>query len=644
MASSKKQQKAQKQPVKRAARSTPTVPYQYPWQESFWKSNMWAAILLVILSVALYLPAIQYDFVLDDKIVYSENNFVKKGLSGVWEIFSTESFQGYFGEQKDLVVGARYRPLSIVTFAVEHHFFGLNPKVGHVGNIIFYALSVLLVFRVLFLMFPGTKDQMWYLSLPFLASVLFVTHPLHVEVVANIKGRDEILTMMGAFGALYFSFRYLKSNQPIQLIFSGLSFFLGLLAKENAITFLAIIPASIYFFTKASSRQHLKVFLPLIVVTLVYLIIRYQIIGYFLSSGKPVVNLMNNPFIEMNGSERLATIFYTLGIYLKLLFFPHPLTHDYYPYHIPIMNWGKPGSIISIGIYLALGVYALIGFRRKQVLSYLIFFYIATLSIVSNLFFPVGTFMNERFIFISSIAFCILLPWLAINKVPGLRWKEISVAGLMVIAIYVAGFSYKTIDRLPAWKNGFTLNSEAIKVSKNSARANVFMSTAYFEQYKESNDPEEKRRLLDVAQPFVDRALEIHPSYSDGLTMLSGIAAERFRDDGQMEPLLDALFRVGQHRPGHTFFNQYLDYLGGQRHRDVRMEQFYIDLAYKYHLLEIGNVEQALYLLSKAIAQQPNSAKINLATSRALERKGDTQRASEYANKALSLNPNVKLD
>jgi len=643
MASGKKQQKAKANLASHTKKSS-SAPYRYNWQSGFWKSNKWALVTLTLLSILIYLPSVHYEFVLDDKIVYSENSFVKEGVSGIWDILSTESFQGYFGEQKDLVVGARYRPLSIVTFAVEHQFFGLNPKVGHIGNIIFYALSVLLLFRVLFLMFPGKSGDRWFLSIPFIASLLFVLHPLHIEVVANIKGRDEILTMMGAFGALYFSFKYLTKSQPLWLILSGFSFLLGLLAKENAITFLAIIPASIYFFTKASIRQQLQIFLPLLLVTLFYLLIRYQVIGYFLSSGKEVTNLMNNPFVEMNGGERIATIFYTLGLYLKLLFFPHPLTHDYYPYHIPIMNWGKLGSIVSLLIYVSLAVYALLGLRKRAVPSYLIIFYLASLSIVSNLFFPVGTFMNERFVFISSVAFCVLIPWLANEKLPGKKWNQMSILGVVIALVYTLGFTYKTMDRLPAWENGFSLNSAAIKVSKNSARSNVFMSTSYFELYKQSNDPEEKRKYLDMAQPYVDKALEIHPSYGDGLTMKSGIAAERFRDNGELEPLLEALFFVGQQRPNHSFLNQYLDYLGGQRHRDNRMEQFYVDLAYKYHLVDRGNLDQALFILSKAIAQQPNSARINLATAKALERKGDSQRSAEYASKAYSLNPSVKLD
>ena len=626
---------------------TPT--YQLEKHGTFWKDFKWAALIVVVLSIALYLPSINYEFVLDDKIVYEENNYVKEGFAGIKKIFSTESFQGYFGEQKDFVVGARYRPLSIASFAVEHEFFGLNPKVGHIGNIIFYALACLLLFRVLGMMFPLKEGQKWYWSIPFLATLLYVVHPLHVEVAANIKGRDEIMTMMGALGALYFSFLYVKKENIVWLVLASLSYLMGLFAKENAITFLAVIPASIYFFTQANFKQHLKIILPLIVVTAVYLYIRYSVIGYFLSSGKEVTSLMNNPFVEMNGSQKLATIVYTLGLYFKLLFFPHPLTHDYYPYHIPIMNWLKPGTLISFILYLGLGLYALKTLVRKELPSYLIIFYLATLSVVSNLFFPVGTFMNERFLFISSIAACIFLGWIFIDKVP--QWSKNNFSNTSIPKISVAlllpflvGFTYKTVTRLPAWQSGYELNAAAIQVSTNSARANVFMGTAIFNKYQASTDAEEKQRLLDEAEPYIDKALEIHPPYTDALTMKSGIAAERFRVDAQLKPMLDALMMVGKNRPNHTFFNQYLDYLGKTRAKDPELSQFYYDLAVKYWSREKDNQDIALFLMNKALNSMPENARVLMGASEVWGRRGDMQQSQNYASKAYYIDPSVFED
>src|SRR5690606_2747209 len=202
--------------------------------------------------------------------------------------------------------------------------------------------------------------------------------------------RDEIMTSLGAFGALYFALRYLPSRNVVWLVLSGIAMFLGLMSKENAITFLAVIPLTLYVFTPAKSRDHLAVLAPSFIAAVLYLIIRTNVIGYFLDSGKTIDDLMNDPFIGMTGDQRIATIVYTLGQYLRLLVFPHPLTHDYYPYHIPIMTFAKPGTLVSLALYAGLVYVFFTQWKKKSIYVWAIGVYAATLSIVSNFVFPVG--------------------------------------------------------------------------------------------------------------------------------------------------------------------------------------------------------------------------------------------------------------
>jgi hypothetical protein len=109
------------------------------YQEGF-LIKYWPAILLFFAaSWGIYQACIPYNYVLDDKIVITDNEYTKKGFAGIWDIMTTESFEGYFGEKKDLVQGNRYRPLSIVTFAVEYGIQDkLNPRV--VTSSIFFCI------------------------------------------------------------------------------------------------------------------------------------------------------------------------------------------------------------------------------------------------------------------------------------------------------------------------------------------------------------------------------------------------------------------------------------------------------------------------------------------------------------------------
>jgi hypothetical protein len=121
----------------------------------FWSMKWKEALIIPFLAFALYWMSLSFGYVLDDQIVITDNEFTKEGFSGIWDILSTESFTGYFGSQKDLVAGARYRPLSIVTFAIEQEIFGDNSFIRHFGNILLYGLCGLLIFRILSILIPN---------------------------------------------------------------------------------------------------------------------------------------------------------------------------------------------------------------------------------------------------------------------------------------------------------------------------------------------------------------------------------------------------------------------------------------------------------------------------------------------------------
>lgn len=606
---------ARQTPVKGATKtkSKPEGP-AFTWEGGFFRVHWPALLILAALSVIPYLPSLNYGYVLDDQIVITGNQFTKKGLGGIWDILRTESMTGYFGEQKDLVAGARYRPLSIVTFAVEHAIMPGNPFIGHLGNILFYALTCLLLYRVLVLVFPLAGGRTWWWSLPFVAAVFYALHPLHTEVVANIKGRDEIMTFLGALGAMWFTLRWLSDKRSHWLVLSGFSFFLGLLSKENAITFLAVIPAILYFFTRARREDIFRALLPILTASVVYLIIRYQVIGYFLSSGKQITDLMNNPFVEMNPGQKLATIMYTLGLYLKLLIFPHPLTHDYYPYAIPIMNWSDWQVLLSLAAYLGLAAIFFRGFGKKTLPAFAVLFYLATLSIVSNLFFPVGTFMNERFVFISSLAWTLVLAWALVEQLPKwLRGRAGLPAGLAIAGLVTAGYFWRTWTRVPVWENALTLNRAAIAVSPNSARANTFITTALFTKYREETDPAVQQALLAEMGPYIRKAVEIYPAYYSGLQMYVGVIAEEYRYDKDLDKLLGGFRKVFEGRDQLSFVDEYLDYLEGQPDLHARLTEFHYDVGFRLFWQQKRKKAYAIKYLEKGARLAPQDPRFGAA-------------------------------
>lgn len=613
-----------KAPVPKPARPTKAAPsLTHTFQPGFWSHHWLPALLLLCSAFALYGASIGYGYVLDDEMVIHKNVFTMKGFDGLRDIFAYDSFMGYFQkkEQLFLLEGGRYRPLSLATFAIEVGIFGKDhaslPHISHFINILLYGLTGVLLYRILLGLFPLKEGGRWYFGVPFIAAAVFVLHPLHSEAVANIKGRDEILALLGSLAALYATLKYFDTHRSMWLWLSGLFLFAGMLAKENALTFVAVIPFTVWFFTKQPLGRILSASWPLLVATLLFILVRYRALGFMLDHGRATTDLMNNPFLDMTGGEKLATIFMTLGWYVKLLFYPHPLTHDYYPYHVPKVNWSDWRTLASLALYLGMGAWALLKVRSRDIPAYSIVFWLLTLSIVSNLFVTVGAFMNERFAYMPSVAFCILAGWFLARKLPDWTREQpdrpsILAAGL---ALAVVGFfGWRTFTRVPDWKDAGSLNQAAIKVSYNSARSHCFYVTSiYKEVYQNTKDPAKKAALVDTMEFHINRSLAINPNYGAALVMKSAVAAARFEQDRQLDKLFHEFEYIVEKIPYNNnfreFLDKYMDYLDGASNAD-KYVAFCHRVGYEFFWQKRKDAQTALKFIQYGINRQTEDIRL----------------------------------
>lgn len=489
--------------------------------------------LIFFLGFLVYANTLGNGYVQDDAIVITDNMFTTQGIEGIPGILKYDTFYGFFKEpgKARLVSGGRYRPLSLVMFAVEIELFGQSPFVGHLVNILLFAFCCWLFFATILLWIPERGEQR--LLAAFAAAVIFAIHPVHAEAVANIKGRDEILALLGGLGAIFFAFRAIREGKKTLLFAGAACIFLGLMAKENTITYLALLPLALIYFTSLKPGKILPPLLPYFAAAAIFLGIRGAILGW--SLGTPPMELMNNPYLKIVGSqyvtfdtsEKLATVLYSLGQYIRLLVFPHPLTHDYYPRHIDLMTWGDPGVLVSLFLYIGLLIFALSGLRRKSPLSFAVWMYLIPLSIVSNLVFPVGVHMAERLIFMPSAGFALAVGLLIFpftrSAAQGTTWRW----GLLVLLALAGGL--RTIARNPAWKDNFTLFSTDIKVSQNSAKLQNAMAGELTVQSITETDSLKKTTMLRQAVDHARRAQALHPTYNNAW-LLEGNAHYYLKD------------------------------------------------------------------------------------------------------------------
>ncbi|MFT4533779.1 MAG: hypothetical protein ACJA1A_000354 [Saprospiraceae bacterium] len=611
-------------PIKKAA--VETIPF---YDSSFWKKNWWKALIIFLLPFALYYQSTNFGYVLDDQIVVSENKFTKKGFEGIGDLLTNESMTGYFGEQKDLVEGNRYRPLSLITYAIEYGVVGnLKPGLSHFINILLYGLTGLLLFRVLTMMLRKRTAVTWWLAIPFLTSLLYIAHPIHSEAVANIKGRDEIMALLFSLATLYGVLRYMDKKNIVWLISSCFLFFLALLSKENSITFLAVIPLTTYFFSDYKWKPNFIALGALTITTIAYLGLRFSAAGVP-EFGSEINDLMNNPFLGMKGGEKLATIMFTLYKYIQLYIFPHPLSHDYYPYAIPVVGWSDFRSLGSLFLYLGLGIWGIMGLKKKKLSSYAILFFLTTLTIVSNIVVNLGTFMNERFIYMASVGLALLLSYLLSEKIG--KWKGntgVIIASALAGIMFV-GYCVKTITRVPDWESALSLNKSAVKNGTNSARANSFMATALYNEGKESTSAD-KWEKLQQGYDYATKAVKIHPTYQNGNLMKAGIAAELYKNDRDEKLLLSRFAEVMRKRPDVAYINEYMEYLEDRTSDMDYLLNWYVDVSINDVLNRANQPKWALHYLNRAYLLDKSNKKVLEGISLVYSVLGDAEKSNSF--------------
>jgi tetratricopeptide (TPR) repeat protein len=480
------------------------------------KQLKWLQLVIFLFPLLIYSNTIWNDYALDDAMVITHNQFTQNGFEGLKDIFTTDSFTGFFHDRNVDLPGGRYRPLSIATFAIENAFWGNNPHVSHLINILLFAIIGLILFRLFRLIFQERISPDLFLNIPVLATFIFLAHPIHTEVVANIKGRDEIISLLFSLFALFFTLKYIEKKRVILFLSSFVSFLLALLSKESAITFVLIVPIAIYFFRKVQFLNVVRATIPIFLAAIAYLFIRHLIIGGFFSDDAGV--LMNNPFLKANGEQKLATIVFILGMYLKLLFWPHPLTFDYYPNHIALTTFSSIWVIIALIIFVSLFAYACLRFKSKSTVSFSIIFFLISLFPVSNLVLNVGTFMNERFVFQGSVAFVLGIVWFILYLIEHTIISKFiynQSLKILLFSIIIFSFSIATFSRNFAWKNDYTLFLTDVKTSANSAKSNCGAGGVLLDSALKNDDPVKKKEEITMAIQYLTKSVTIDPTYSD---------------------------------------------------------------------------------------------------------------------------------
>ena len=479
------------------------------------KEAGWLCLLPAVLAIALYANTIQHDYVLDDSLVIVQNEHVQNGLAGLKKVFTTNFLNGVGGFNDGL-----YRPLVLMSFCFEHALAGRNsPALSHLFNILLYALCGFFLFKFLKRFF---KDRS--LMIPLILCLLFISHPIHTEAVANIKGRDEILAFLNFILSALFIYKYHDKGSLKYLLLSLLFFLFALLSKENAFTLPLVFPCLLYFSDGIKWKKALQIFTVFTMLAAVTWMWRSHVIN---SMPSPVdvgiVSPLNNSLLASSSiADRLATAFYLQLMYIGKLIIPFPLLHDYSFNQIPVINIISFRSFLSM-LFLGFLVFILIrGIKKRKYFAFGILFFFITIAATSNIFVYIGATFAERFLFVPSMGFAIVLISLFLSvlklKKGSMEIKEFINANKLFSSFFIVLlliYSTITIGRNADWENNFTLFAADMPHLKQSARAHYNYGTALFESCKNITDKQYKIKIARQAAAELNKAVAIYPDYMD---------------------------------------------------------------------------------------------------------------------------------
>lgn len=633
--------------------------------------------VLMLFSFVLFANTIMNESALDDEIVLNKNQYVQDGTRGIKEILSHDAYSSYYESMQagDQLSGGRYRPLSIVTFALEESLFGFSEgdeitftqggkeysgtiesnvfdekevlvndgvagrvmmrvKVGdingyksvyhgrHFVNVLLYMLLIGVLFYLLHhYVIPEYKD------VAFLALLIFAVHPIHTEVVANVKSRDEILSLLFIGLTFLYTFKWFDSKKSQTLWAACACYFLALLSKEWGIVLVALVPMALVVIKKEKLASAVKASIPIFAVTAVYLLIRVGVVG--LGSEVKQDDVLNDPYLYASGIEKFTTETAVLLKYFALQVFPHPLSADYSFKTIEYRNLGSWDFWAAVLLHLGLIGLMIHFFVKRHVLAFAIAFYLGPLFLVSNYVFDIGATMGERLVFHSSFGLCLAFAYLAIHYLGKLGTvSRQKLVALPLLAILLGLASFQTMNRNSDWKNDATLFIHDAKVVPNSALVNGNAGKAYLEKAEKTLDnPKKRAHLLNQAETHLKRALKVHPKfYSAHLNM--GYVWYLRNDLEQAELAWKAAEKIYSRQNHPLFWQRY----------DSALASAY----YNRGLADAQKkeIEKSRKNLAKAVFYEPRNVQYLEDLGGACFTLKDTKAALEAWSTALSIDPN----
>ncbi|MCH8903101.1 MAG: tetratricopeptide repeat protein [Bacteroidetes bacterium] len=403
-------------------------------------SNEILVVLLLAITLLAFFPSIQNGFTNWDDTTLLVNNPIVKDLSadGIRNIFNSH-------------LTFHYKPLVFLSWSIEYHLFGMNPMVYHIDNLILHMLNVLLVFLMFLIL---TKNK----SIAFFVALLFGLHPMHVESVAWIVQRKDVLYSFFYLSSIISFLLYdgKKSKLPL-LILSILFFVMSLLSKMMAVSLPFVLLIIDYY---RNGNLNIKAHLAKIPYFLIL------ILPVFLLGGLDrIVDQFSNPTevtgIPFTTLETLLITNYEIIQYIFKILIPYKLS-TIYPYPNEVFDGIAASFYIFPALLLGLLGITFYSLKKSRVIFFSIAFFVLAIFPTLQVFLPMrDAIISDRYTYLPSLGLLFLIVhasyWLM--KKYGSKFSKLVHIPLILLS---AIFMYQTFERCKIWKDSISLWSDVI--------------------------------------------------------------------------------------------------------------------------------------------------------------------------------------
>ena len=397
-------------------------------------NNKWfwlAAILLT--TIVVYFPSLKFDILnYDDNRLITNNELIKN--------ISFSNLKYYFFNYYDNI----YQPFILMSWSFDYYIDGLNPFVFHTHNLILHLINISLVFLFVQLLFEDKRISI-------ITAFLFAIQAMHIESVAWISERKDLIYSMYFLLSLVMYVKYVKTSQIRYFIFSLVVFLFSLLSKGLAVALAPTIIAIDFFLRRnIFSKKVIIEKIPFLVLAIIFSIVGW--IGF--------VNL--NKLTEFSFFTKILATGYVFFNYLTKLLYPYGLS-ALHPYPVKIDNYYSFEFYILpiLSLFIIIGLFFLA--KKNRQLAFGIIFFVINILLALRLsqVTTVGFLMADRYTYISSIGIFVSISILFIYLLK--RYAKLKIPIYSLLFVYFVLQIEISSQQINVWKNSISLWDSVIE-------------------------------------------------------------------------------------------------------------------------------------------------------------------------------------